>query len=173
MDLKALSFLKNVIRTPETDKVIEKLDNYFVKAGLKRYITSVKRSPLDQIGIIEGYAKQKGLMHITESMEGEYPFEGSQYPKWQVMWSQLLSKGLLINPPYPAKVLTDYYKNGVNQKGVMKNPSGHFTGKCFDIGGSDNVQKTYDIVNQAKNDGIGIVLVILERENNCVHSQVI
>ena len=175
LDLKALRFRAGVVRTPMTDTVIKKLDGYFLAAGKEAEITSVLRTPESQLLIIQNYAHDKGVIakNLVLDFERTGVFENMTYPLWQIVWSQLLNKGILVNPPKPAMALLDYYKDGANKKGETIQPSAHFLGIAFDIGGGGNgVADEYAIVTKAKLASIGIAYVRVEHENNCVHCQV-
>jgi hypothetical protein len=174
LNLKALQFRAGVIRTAATDPVIKKLDDYFAAAGHIAYITSVLRTPEAQLLIIQNYAQEKAVIasNFVLTFDQTGVLENVTSPLWQIVWSQLLSKGILVNPPRAAMVLTDYMKDGVNKKGEIIQPSAHFLGIAFDIGGGENgIADELAIVQKAA-DTVGINYVRVERENNCVHCQV-
>jgi hypothetical protein len=82
---------------------------------------------------------------------------------------------VIINPPLGAVCLFDYYKNGVNKKGLVIPPSAHFYGKAFDIGGGGGTDPTpadeLEVVSRAMgyDSTLGIKDFLLERANNCLH----
>ena len=172
-----LIFAKNVKRTPQTDVVISKLQPYFENSFCKAIITSVLRSPEEQLRIIEDYAKKFKLIPKVYKLnfDKKVIFEKEEVLEWQFVWSQLLNRGVIISPPVNAKVLMDYWQNGINKKGEILNPSPHLKGNCFDIGkaeGNCTMEDIYAVVKLAQHDNIGIRNVLLERVNNCVHCDV-
>ena len=175
LNLQALTIEPGAVRTAATDPVIQQLDIYFRAAGKKGVITSILRTPAAQLLLIQNAARDKGIIANNFVLDfertGTLPSSNmGEYPVWQIVWSQLLNKGYIINPPVPAKVLLDYFNDGVNKKGETIQPSAHFTGKCFDTSG-ENISSIFEIIDNAK-AAVGIVYVRYERENNCVHSQV-
>ena len=175
--LKSLSFGRNVVRTPETDRVIFKLDKYFTRAKRQAIVTSVLRTKESQLAIIRDYAIKCNLMPDGDTLDtGQNTCLGGKIvPRWQALWSMLLNRNIIVNPPVPAVVLLDYWKGGVNKKGQTIQPSAHFLGTAFDIGGGPNgAEDEFAIVRMAARDGIGIKITpsspMLERANNCVHS---
>ena len=174
LNLKALKFRAGVIRTTATDPVIKKLDDYFLAAGHIAEITSVLRTAESQLLLIQEHARDKGLIasNFVLTFEQTGVLQNMTYPLWQIVWSQLLNKNFIINPPKPAAVLMDYFNDGVNKIGHVIQPSAHFLGIAFDLGGGSNgIADELAIVQKAA-DTVGINYVRVERENNCVHCQV-
>lgn len=172
--MKNIIIRKGVIRTAVTDVVIERLDPYFL--GLPIQITSVLRTAESQLAIIEYYAKLKELIYEGDILNftSLTMFEGRNVFKWQLVWSQLLSIGIIANPPKSATVLKNYIVSGINKKGMSINPSEHIYGSAFDIGGAAHgVDSVYKIIVKAAADKIGIRYSRIERGNNCVHVAVI
>lgn len=172
-----LLFSNGVKRTPSTDAVIAKLQPIFVQESFKAYVTSVLRLKEDQLRIIENYARDKGIIGKDVHLEfvSTTTLDGTAYPLWQVVWSKLLSKGIIINPPVPAQVLLDYFRDGKNKLGQWIQPSPHFLGNSFDIGGfneTNTAEMCAEILNRVKAQ-VGIKTVLLERANNCVHNDVL
>lgn len=174
---KFLTFSDGVVRTEVTDKVISKLDKYFEEFEEHAKVTSVKRTAADQLSIINQYALRYSIhlefpLHTGDPAERyEHTNYGVLY-KWQCVWSRLLNKGVIINPPLRAKVLFDYWRRGVNKKGRMINPSQHFYGNCVDIGGGyDGITGEVEVISaaMASDPNLGIARMVLERKNNCVH----
>ena len=166
------------MRTAATDPVIQQLDIYFRAAGKKGVITSILRTPAAQLLLIQNAARDKGIIANNFVLDfertGTLPSSNmGEYPVWQIVWSQLLNKGYIINPPVPAKVLLDYFNDGVNKKGETIQPSAHFTGHAFDVGAAMNgLAETLAIVRAAQDGDAPIIYVRVERDNNCVHCQV-
>lgn len=173
--LTALTFAPDVVRTAATDAVIFKLDAYFARANHPARITSVLRDSASQLRIIQDYAVKAGLLKPGEALDmtTTVMFEDHQVYRWQLIWSQLLNRGIIINPPVAAAVLMDYWSAGVNKKGTTIQPSEHFLGTAFDIGGAGNgCDDEFAIIALAKKEGIGIKYIRIEHGNNCVHSAV-
>lgn len=173
MELKNLTFGYGVIRTDVTDAVIERLDPYFFRAGIEDEITSIKRTPQKQLLIIESFARKYHLIanEITLNMKDTTIFEGAEVPVWQVVWSRVRAKGVIVCPPVRAQVLVDVFIDGENIKGLYREPSEHFYGTCFDLGvrPGNEINREYNVVKTAWLDGIGIKKIVLERVNDCIH----
>lgn len=170
---KFLKVNSNVVLTPVIDKVITSLDKYFERCPA--VVTSGFRDGNRQLQVIISYLKIKGLInkypgHETWKVTDMDPNNKANYI-WQMAWSNLLSVGVIINPPVQAKCLMDYYRNGKNLKGVMFNQTPHATGKAFNIGGSSNgPADEAQCIEKALADKLpGLVNYIFERENNCIH----
>lgn len=168
-----LTFAKNVKRTKSTDKVIEKLHPYF--KNIIATITSVLRDEKDQLRIITELGIKYNLLKHNETlnMSDLDIFNGKPYFKWQIIWSKLLNLKIIVSPPIRAICLLDYIRpNGENMKGKYINPSPHYYGNSFDISGPD-INSIYHAVLLAQKDGIGIKNVLLERNNNAVHVDIL
>jgi hypothetical protein len=147
------------------DKALSEIDIYW--QGRKEIVTSGVRGPEDQLRIIRNYLRSKGLVSkYTEAMScglnDKYP-DSEEYV-WQKGWSALLNAGVIINPPFPAVVLMDYFRNGVNKKGQLIGQSPHTRGTAFDLAGLDSLDIVKKLVDDKKVRGY-----LLERENNCIH----
>lgn len=171
---------KGVILTKIIEPVIIRLDFYFSQSSITAWVTSGKRDPDGQLRIIRDYARKKGvdIVHkeiISCDLDDEFIFEGQRVHAWQPAWSALLNIGVIINPPKPARVLFDYFKNGVNKRGVTIPGSSHFNGTAFDIGGGEDgiegdVTNELVVVNKAFADKIpGLKGFLAEHNNNAVH----
>ena len=169
-----------VILTSTTEPVIVAMDRYFFEAGLYAWVTSCLREPRDQLRIIRNYANRKGidLVHreiVSCDLDDEFIFNGQRVYAWQPAWSALLNIGVIINPPKPAKVLFDYFKNGVNKKGKVIPGSAHFRGTAFDIGGGEDgiegeVVNELKVVERAFSEHLpGLKGFLAEHNNNAVH----
>jgi hypothetical protein len=168
---------KGVVMTPIIEPVIVALDEYFREANKKAYVTSGLRNPESQLTIIRSYLKNKGYeKHFPDAFAYEVdkmvedPKHGEIYA-WQLGWSKLLNIGVIINPPKLSYPLMDYFRNGINKKGVLINGSPHFKGTAFDIGGGVNgITDETAILMKAMKDGVlGLVNILPERENNANH----
>lgn len=171
IDNKWLIVQPNVVLTPIIEPIIVKLDKYFEEAKLKAYVTSGLRSPIDQLRVIRGYLKKKGLdSKYPEAMTCELNdkhVDGTYV--WQLGWSSLLNAGIIINPPLKAKVLMNYIRNGVNKKGQVINQTPHSTGTALDIGGGANgIHDELAVLTKAHKD-LKFKQLLAEHDNNCVH----
>lgn len=166
-------FIKNgVVLTEHIKPVIEALDPFFVDARITAWITSGLRSPEDQLRIIRNELKRR-------SISADYPgaFEDATYKKdgvygWQWGWSKLLSVGFVVNPPYPAVVLMDYFRPGSteNRKGKLIGDSPHTRGTAFDLsGGFNGVTDEAQVIEKAMGKVVGLKGYLIERNQNCVH----
>jgi hypothetical protein len=164
---KNLIVPKNVVLTPSLDAVLCAIDKYWPPQS--ETVTSGLRTPEDQLRIIRKYLKAKGLqVFYPETMECEiddtYIERDKKYYQWQKGWSALLNAGVIINPPFPAEVLMDYYRNGINKKGKIINQSPHTRGTAFDLSGTDSLTIVKRLVEDKMIRGY-----LVERENNCIH----
>lgn len=173
---KFLLIKQSVVLTEHITPVIEALDKYFEEARLIAYVTSGLRSPEDQLRIIQNQLKARGLdKYYPEAfghIGGKYIFQGQSVWNWQPGWSKLLSVGFIVNPPYPATVLMDYYRpgNSVNKKGQLIGDSPHTRGLAFDIGGAqDGVVNEAQVIEKAKGKVKGLKGYLVERNNNAIH----
>lgn len=184
MSYKENIFLKvssTVILTPHLEEIIVTLEPYFAKKNLHATVTSGVREPEDQLRIIRQYLVQKGLdkkypdamvCKVTDTTTINYEGKPLIVYVWQMAWSNLLNVGIIINPPAQAKLLMDYINAaGKNRKGDIFEPSIHFKKKAIDIGGGGNgVNDEAAVVQEAiNNKAPGIVSVVIEHNNNCVH----
>jgi len=166
-----LIYNKNVIRTDITDRVIAKLQPVFEREKINAWITSVQRTKESQLAIIQSYASKHNVTRQQLNFVDTQIFNGQSFPVWQVVWSTLLHLGIIISPPLPAEVLMDYIRDGKNKKGKTLSPSPHLLtpSKSFDIAGFEDIDRCYEVMNSAKTD-CGIRNVLIERANNCIHS---
>ena len=165
---------EGVALTASIEPVIVALDKYFEKHNLKAFVTSGLRDPKDQLNVIRQYLRRKGLdVKYPDAMAcavEDKNADGSYV--WQMAWSNLLSVGLIINPPLRAICLMDYIRNGKNRKGQWINQTPHASGKSFDIGGGAN--KIFDeavVLDEALGEGQipGLKGILKEGENNAIH----
>lgn len=166
-----LTLAPGVVRTPETDKVICNLDARFAMKGIRGTVTSIKRTAEKQLEIIKDLCDDHKVRIDADCKVKDQVMFGSRLVyAWQVAWSRLLNKGVIVNPPLAAEVLFDYFVGGENRIGKIIQPSPHFKGKSFDIGARDNFDEKLDVVKEASKDrSCGIRAVTVERKNNCIH----
>lgn len=176
---KFLIVKDGVVLNDKLDKSICKLEPFFKESNHIAYVTSGIRTAEKQLQIIKDFIHNKKISdEFTElaKVESKVIYAGGEIYSWQLAWSKLLNAGVIINPPLKAKLLLDYInKAGKNRKGDFFNPSVHFSGKAFDIGGGPNsVSDEKEIVMEAIKSGtcLEIVSFVVERENNCLHINV-
>lgn len=176
MNAKNNKFLKvnsNVVLNPLLEKVIVALDKHFEKANLKAVVTSGVRTSEDQLRIIRQYLNSTGLaVDYPEALAGDVTDKNQEGNYiWQMGWSALLNKGIIINPPLKAKLLMNYFNaQGVNRKGSEFNQTAHASGVCVDLGGGANgLNDELAVVSEAAKEIPEIVSWVVERQNNCLH----
>jgi len=168
-----------VVLTPVIDYAIHEVDPYF--KDLPSQVTSGYRDPADQLRVVREYllAKQLGERY-ADAMVGDVSTQvwSEEHHQmvygWQLGWSALLNAGVIINPPYAAACLLDYFgptKDGVNRRGHVISQTPHATGCAFNIGGGGNgPADELACITAAIRGGVkSIVNCLLERENNAVH----
>jgi len=167
----------NVILTEHIRPVIERLDPFFEAAKLTAWVTSGLRRPEDQLRIIRNELNERGLSQFYqdafEDIGKKIDYKGKEGYGWQLGWSRLLSEGFIVNPPYPAVALMDYFRPGSqeNKKGKMIGDSPHTRGTAFDIGGGkDGVVNEAIVMEHAMKAKVsGLKGYLIERNNNAVH----
>lgn len=171
---KHLTVLSSVILTPAIDVAIYNMDEYFGRLGLKGNVTSGLRDAERQLKVIRDYLKAKRLdIKYPDAMSCKVAdkLPNGDYV-WQMAWSNLLSIGVIINPPLRAKLLMDYFnKAGQNRKGAVFNQTPHANGLSFNIGGGANgINDELKAVElSAKERMPGLLNYLVERENNAIH----
>lgn len=165
-----------VIITEHIQPVIEALDPFFEEANLIAWVTSGLRRPEDQLRIIRNELNRRQLSQYYQEAFDEIgtktKYEGKDVYSWQPGWSKLLSVGFIVNPPYPAEVLMDYYRPGSpeNKKGKIIGDSPHTRGTAFDIGGGkDGLENELAVIKNAMGKVKGLKGYLLERNQNCLH----
>jgi len=163
--------------TPIIEPVIIALDSYFEKANVKARVTSGERTSGDQLAIIRKYCEAYGVdqefpeILTCQVLDKIDLGEAGKIFKWQRAWSRLLNKGIIVNPPAPAKCLFDYIRDGVNKKGNEIGLSPHYYGKAFDISGGVDHDPTNElaVIQSAMGKVKGLKGYLLERKQNCLH----
>lgn len=161
---KNLLVPEKVLLNEHLNSTLCAIDKYWPPKG--ETVTSGVRSTEDSLRIIRTYLKSKDLIRIypdamTCAIDAKLP-DGNYV--WQMAWSHLLNKGVIINPPLPAACLMDYYRNGKNKKGQIINQSPHIRGTAIDISGTDSEVIVKRLVEDKMIRGY-----LVERENNCIH----
>jgi hypothetical protein len=172
-----------VILTPSIEPVIVELDEWFRMYQCRSFVTSGKRTPAQQFIIIRDAAIERGLDKefpsiLHADLNSLMVLDGQTVPVWRVVLSKLLTIGFLVNPPMAACVLFDYVhpKHGKIPAGTLIQPSPHFKGTSFDIGGrGESADKTIgdelDVLKRAFDSGSvsNLLSYTVERENNALH----
>lgn len=165
--------------TEHIDPVIHNLDSFFKEANLKSYVTSGLRTSADQLRIIQNALVNNRLAddfpEAFKDISGKTTFEGHEVYNWQPGWSKLLNIGYIVNPPFPAKCLMDYYRPGssANKKGQIIGKTPHASGVAFDIGGgADGIAQEQKVIESAFGKVPGLKGFLLERNNNAIHVDV-
>lgn len=166
----------SVILTEHITPVIERLDPFFAAHNLTAWVTSGLRRPEDQLRIIRNELNRRGLsgeyQQAFEDIGTKIMHEDQEVYAWQPAWSKLLSVGFIVNPPYPAVTLMDYFRPGSkeNRKGKLIGDSPHTRGTAFDIGGGkDGVTNEAIVLEQAMGNVKGLKGYLIERNNNAIH----
>lgn len=165
---KNLIVPKDIVLNEYLNAALVRMDSYWPPNSEK--VTSGVRTPEDSLRIIRTYLKHEDLARVypkamTCPVDGAYTDSGEWL--WQMAWSHLLNKGVIINPPLAAKCLMDYYRNGKNRKGQIIGQSPHVKGTAIDLSGIDSEV----IVKRLVEDKI-IRGYLVERKNNCIHLDV-
>ena len=179
MNNKFLLIKDGVVLTEHITPVIERLDPFFEVHKLTAWVTSGLRTPEDQLRIIRRELNRRDLsqyyQQAFDDIGSKTQWEGKEVWSWQLGWSKLLSLGFVVNPPYPAEALMDYFRPGSaeNKKGKIIGDSPHTRGVAFDIGGnSDGVANEALVMRAAMGNVRGLKGYLLERNQNCVHCDV-
>jgi hypothetical protein len=176
---KYLIVKQNVILNEKLDDAIYKLEPYFRAVNLIAYVTSGIRTANDQLRIIKDYLTRKNIKDefINDDVNSKVVYNGEQIYSWQLAWSKLLNANVIINPPLQAKLLLSYIgRTGKDRKGDLFNPSPHFAGKSFDIGGGANsiTDEKQALISAIKAGAVPMIKgFVEERQNNCLHVDVI
>jgi hypothetical protein len=173
---KFLVVKPTVILTKHIDIVIYELDPFFKAANLKSFVTSGLRDAMGQLRIIRNALTKMGIADsypdAFEDINMKVEYEGKSIYGWQLGWSKLLNLNYVVNPPFPAEVLMNYYRPGtsLNSKGKTIQSSPHFKGTAFDIGGGLNgISDEMAIIESALGKVHGIKDYLPERTNNALH----
>ena len=167
-------FANGVIHTEYADQVIDRIDPYFGKAGLIGKVTDILRTPALQLAVMTNLAMARHLIPAgyALNLSDMAPLNGAEYPRWQIVWSELLNCGTLINPPLPARPLLDYIRDGINKKGVLIQPSEHFVGRAIDFSGQPDISRVNAVLVTAQAARVGITAITVEHGNNCLHCSI-
>jgi hypothetical protein len=172
------------ILTPSINPVIVALDEWYRQYQCRSYVTSGLRDPKSQFRIIQQAAITRGLTKefpkiIGANIDSVMINRTQTVPIWLPVWSRLLTIGFLVNPPVAACVLFDYVHPKSGKKilaGTLIQPSPHFKGTAFDIGGrgesqDQTIDDELEILKLAFDSGTipDLLAYTVERDNNALH----
>lgn len=191
-DDKYLLVRSGVVLNSALEESIANTRPYFEKAGLKAEVSSGIRTAEEQLRLIIKCAKEKGLTDLPGFKYGTAnkldstktiatpkdlltEFKWARIFWWQIIWSTLLQKGVIINPAQDAIVLCDYFnKAGVNKRGQKLLQSTHTKGVAWDISGGNNLDEVCKVVEEATKDPkTRIKSFVKEVVNNCCHQTIL
>ena len=179
-DNKWLRVNPDVVLSPAIEPVIVALDGEFERAQLLAFVTSGVRDRQKQLAAIRNYAMDNGLRAEFPVLNGSADLDaqvvvGTQmFPLWQVLWSRLLTMGVLINPPQRAPVLFRYQhpvRKVWIEPGTVIPASAHFYGTAFDVGARTQLDEKLAVIETAKLTGRvqGIIGITPEHANHAIH----
>ena len=181
-DNKFLRVKPGVVLTPVIEPTIVDLEQDFAAAGIVAWVTSGKRGPEDQLRIIREALLKRKMDNIYPDtfkcgITDKVSYNGRMIFGWQLGWSALLNAGFVVNPPFEAEALLDYYRPGsrTNSKGRMIGQSPHLKGTAFDIGGgSDGISgittNELSVMKKAlARKAKGLKGYLPEHANNAIH----
>jgi hypothetical protein len=126
-----------VVLTPTISKGGLGLDALHKSNGITGCMSSGLRNAQYQFyNVIQPEAVKMGLPDaVGARYESVVTFNGKQYPLWQILWSKVLSKGYVCNPPEGAEALLPYKHPETGQ--IIQPPhfvgaTNHATGHAFD-----------------------------------------
>jgi hypothetical protein len=103
-------------------------------------------------------------------------FDGKLIPTWQLIWSECLVRGQMVNPPTPTACLFPYTKpNGAARPAGNVVPTSPHQQECaFDIGGGNSLDRVVAVVTEAwESKAIPKLRGYLkEPKQNCCHCDV-
>lgn len=171
-----------VVLTDSISAGIKELDAAYAKGRILGEVTSGLRTEEQQLQVIKDKARKAGITHefsffYTMTLKSETMFEDSLVFEWQIVWSRLMNLDYDINPPYPAKLLMDRMKYGINKKGKLYPKTEHAFGISFDVEGRHPL--TDEVMLDEYTDGLleamnlgktpSIVSYTKEAVNVCLH----
>lgn len=180
---------------PYQESVLSMIDDMFPTLGL--LASRGHCTPQEQLHIIGAYSQGFQYPEFEpqdphKTAEVEYEGKHIIKPAWWRTWGECLHRGIVVNPPFAEVVPFDYFKNGVNQKGVMKHASNHevlieadpaktpcpidFSQRMSDRPKVEpvekwkpNIERVAACMEQAKASGVPIENITIEHGNGCVH----
>jgi len=170
---------------PYQESVISMIEDMFPNIGLTA--TRGHSTPIEQLHIIGGYTQgfhypEFDAQDVHGESDVEYEGQMIRKPKWWRTWGEGLHRNIIANPPLAAIVPYDYFKDGVNQKGMLKHASDHIKPVVLDftkdtcpidwsqkIDGEPDIERVATCMKQAKISGVPIANIKVEHGNGCVH----
>lgn len=153
---KYLKVQASVVLTPTIEETICLLDPWYEKHDLKAFVTSGVRTYDEQLRIIKERAVACGLAleHpdlAHADLNVPIMFDGKLVPMWQLVWSECLTRGQMVNPPTPSACLFPYTKpdGGKRAAGNVVPTSPHQKERAFDIGGGQSLDSVVLVVSEA------------------------
>lgn len=153
---KYLTVRPGVVLTPTLEDTICLLDPWFENHNLKAIVTSGVRTYDEQLRIIKQRALACGLgaEHpdlAHADLNTPIMFDGKLIPMWQLVWSEALVRGQMVNPPTPTACLFPYTKpdGGKRAAGNIVPTSPHQRERAFDIGGGNSLDSVVVVVSEA------------------------
>jgi len=158
------------------DGVLVSLDPFFEEKGVRATATSGIRTEDEQMELIRQKALKANLDLVyldcaTADLRSIVHAGGHDQPYWQILWSQLLAKGQMINPPIPAKAEFEYrHADGRTiPAGNKVGLSEHQRAEAIDLSRND-LNLIARTVMYAVSKGVnGITKVLVEPNNGAVH----
>ena len=168
------------------DEIQEELldDIEFFSAGYTITATRGHSDPLEQLRLIERFAREDGVLlksFVHDNLYDKIVVDGEEVYAWVPTWRLLLDRyhatngkqGKLINPPLAA-----LYKGRLIQPSphIVGGKSGiwpiDFSGKVKLRDGSEihGLDIVADILHQAQKSGVRISNITKETGNNCAHA---
>lgn len=157
-------------------RVIARIEPF--TTGLDLLVTRGHATPLAQLTTIARFARIHGVkfpefkpLNVDEMIE--IPGVGLVY-RWQRTHSRLLHLGVIVNPPRTCTILESYVRaTGEQMLGKLMDPSPHITGDPIDfsqkVNGIANITLCANILGRARQAGVGIKHIKIERVNGCCH----
>lgn len=153
---KWLKVLENVVLTPTLEECICLLDPWFEKHELEAWVTSGVRTYDHQLKVIRERAIACGLGKEHPDLDHvdlnvPIMFDGKLIPTWQLIWSECLTRGQMVNPPTPTACLFPYTKPNGDKRaaGNVIPTSPHQRERAFDIGGGKSLDSVAIVVSEA------------------------
>lgn len=178
---KFLKVEPHVVLAPTIEDTICLLDPWFERHELLAWVTSAIRTYDHQLQIIRERAIACGLgaEHpdlAHADLNAPIMFDGKLVTMWQLVWSECLTRGQMVNPPTPTPCLFPYTKpdGGKRAAGNVVPTSAHQQGKAFDIGGGQSLDSVVLVVSEAFTSHTiqNIKGYLKEPVNNCCHVDV-
>ena len=179
---KWLTVAEDVVLNDAIEEVICLLDPFFEKHELKATVASGVRTYDQQLEIIRKEALKVGLAAVhpdlaTMDLNVPIEFGGKLLPAWQLLWSECLVRGAMVNPPTSTPCLFPYKKPDGSPRaaGNVVPTSAHQQGRAFDIGGGQSLDSVVVVVSEGLASHLidGLKGYLKEPVNHCCHVDVV